>query len=253
MAKKRIVIGNWKMYIDSPEDARAYALGLRRKLRGTTGVDTYLAVPYPFIPKISEMLESSPIRVGSQVISAHNDGKHTGDVSGAMLKGVGALFTLVGHSERRKAGDTDEIVRAQLERAIATPLIPILCVGEDARHRDGEHFSVIEAQLTSALKNVPKNLLKKLIVAYEPVWAIGKSAEHAMKPVEIEEMAIFIRKILADLLDRQQALKVPVLYGAAVEAANAHDLIRDGGINGLLVGHASAHLEEFLAIIEACR
>src|SRR4051812_12464564 len=99
MAKKRIVVGNWKMYIDSPDDARAYALSLRRKLRGSSGVDVYLAVPYPFVPKLSEILESSPIRVGAQVLSAYDDGKHTGDVSGKMLKGVGALFVLVGHSE----------------------------------------------------------------------------------------------------------------------------------------------------------
>jgi triosephosphate isomerase len=260
MAKKRLIIGNWKMYIEKPEDARAYALGLRRKLRGISGADVWLAVPYPLIAEVARVLESSPVRVGAQALSAYTDGKHTGEVSGVMLKGAGALFSLIGHSERRAAGDSEALVRAQLENAIAQGLAPVLCVGETDRLHEGpaydgagDHFSVIEGQLSSALKSVPKNLLKKLAVAYEPVWAIGKSAEHAMKPADLQETTIFIRKVLAELLDRQLALKVPVLYGAAVEPQNAHDLIRDGGVNGLLVGHASARLDDFLAIIHACR
>ena len=191
--------------------------------------------------------------MGAQTLSAHTDGAHTGEVSAKTLKKVGALFALVGHSERRIAGDTQEIVHAQLERAIEAGLTPILCIGEREREHDGEHFELLEAQLTSALGNIPKNSLKKLIVAYEPVWAIGRHAIDAMKPSELQEMVIFIRKVLAETLDRAVALKTPVLYGAAVEVENAALLIHEGGVNGLLVGHASVQVERFLEIIKAAQ
>ncbi len=251
--KKRLIVGNWKMYIEDPEAAHSYALTLRRKVRGLSGIEVWLAPSHPLIPDIAHVLDSSPVCVGAQSLSAHTDGQHTGDVSARTLKKVGALFALIGHSERRIAGDTQEIVHAQLERALEAGLAPILCIGEREREHDGEHFEILENQLTSALKNIPKYSLKKLLVAYEPVWAIGKSSEFAMKSAELEEMVIFIRKVLADILDRQAALKIQILYGAAVEPQNAGYLIKEGGINGLLVGHASAQLDQFLEIIKACK
>lgn len=253
MARKRLIVGNWKMYIEKPEEARSFALALRRKLRGLTGIDVFIAPPFTLIPEVSSVLESSAIRVGAQTLSPHGDGKHTGDISGMMLKGAGAQFVIIGHSERRAAGDTDTIVRNQLERALASGLVPILCIGEEARGQEGEHFSVIEDQLNSALKNVPKNTLKKLVIAYEPVWAIGKRAEEAMKPADLQEMCIFIRKMLAELLDREAALKVSILYGGSVEGENAKQLLKEGGVHGFLVGRASAHVESFLEILKECK
>jgi triosephosphate isomerase len=253
MARKRLIAGNWKMYIEDAEDAHTFAVTLRRKLRGLTGVDVWIAPPTPFIADVAKLLESSPIKVGTQKVTHQVGPKSTGSISAKMLKSVGASFVIVGHSEYRSGPGTNDKIRAQLERTVEAGLIPVLCIGEKERGQDGEHFSVIEEQLTSALQNFPKNLLKKLVVAYEPVWAIGKSAEFAMKPADIQETTIFIRKVLADLLDRKQALKLPILYGAAVEAENAASLIKEGGVQGLLVGHASAQLDEFLAIIQATR
>ena len=251
MARKRLIVGNWKMYVESPEEAHAFALALRRRVRGFKGLEVWLAPPHPLLPDVSHVLESSPVRVGAQTVSAHSDGAHTGEVSAKTLKKVGALFTLIGHSERRIAGDTNELVRAQLERALEAGLVPIFCIGERERETDGEHFELLEAQLTSALSTIPKNTLKKLVVAYEPVWAIGKHAADAMQPSELQEMVIFIRKILADMLDRAAALRVPILYGGAVEPQNAASLITEGGVGGLLVGHSSAELDQFLEIIKA--
>jgi triosephosphate isomerase len=251
--RKRLVIGNWKMYIESPEEAREFAVVLRRKVRGLTGVDVSLAVPHPFMKALADMLESSPIKVGAQTVSPQIEGAHTGEVSAKMLKEVGALFSIIGHSERRAQGESETVVRAQLEHALEVGLAPVLCVGESSRGHEGEHFSFIEAELTSALRNIPKNILRKLVIAYEPIWAIGKSAAEAMKPGELQETVIFIRKVLAELLDRQAALKVPVLYGGSVDHDNAPQLIAEGGIQGFLVGRASAHIESFLAIIQAVR
>lgn len=263
--KKRLVVGNWKMYIESPEEARAFALNLRRRARGLSGTAVYLAPPFPLLPEVAEVLESSPVLVGAQALSPSGDGQHTGDVSGKMLKASGASFAIVGHSERRLrsggSGESNDVVRAELEQAVAAGLAPLLCVGEHEHEHDGpstdfrigDHFSFIESQLSSALKNIPKNTLSKLIVAYEPVWAIGKRAEDAMQPAELQEMVIFIRKTLAELLDRKLALKVPVLYGGSVESTNARALLDEGGVSGFLVGHASAHLDSFLEIIKACK
>ncbi|HVV14818.1 MAG TPA: triose-phosphate isomerase [Candidatus Paceibacterota bacterium] len=252
MAKKRLVAGNWKMYMADAAEARKFAVGLRRRTRGFSGVEVFLAPPLPFIADIAKALESSPIEVGAQIISAHEDAPHTGEVSGRMLKGAGASFVIVGHSERRASGETNDVVRASLERAVEAGLTPVLCVGEREREADGEHFAFIEAQLSSALNNFPKNLLKKLVVAYEPVWAIGKSSVGAMKAPELEEMVIFVRKTLTDLLDRKAALNIRVLYGGSVEPGNASELLA-AGVNGFLVGHASADLNSFVQIIQACK
>ncbi len=241
------------MYIEKPDEARALSLLLRRKLRGLSGVDVFIAPPATMLAEVSSVLESSPIQVGSQTVSAHADGQHTGEVSALMLKDAGASFVIVGHSEQRASGDSDAVVHSQLERVIAAGLAPVLCIGEEGRSHDADYFSFIEEQLNAALRNVPKNLLKKLIVAYEPVWAIGKSAEQAMKPADLQEMVIFIRKMLASLIGREAALKVPVLYGGSVDAENAMPLIKEGGVNGFLVGRASAHADSFLAIIKACK
>lgn len=247
--------------METPKAAREFALALRKRVRGLSGVDVYLAPPFALIPEVVNVLESSQVHVGAQTLSGYESAAHTGDVSSAMLKSIGAEFVIVGHSERRAlqpgsgqaAGESHDMVRAQLERAVAANLIPILCVGEHEHKKDGDHFSYVEEQLTSALKDISKNTMKKLIVAYEPVWAIGKSADDAMKPADVREMSIFIRKTLADLLDRAMGMKIPILYGGSVEAGNAHSLITEGGVSGFLVGHASASVEQFLAIIQACK
>jgi triosephosphate isomerase len=170
-----------------------------------------------------------------------------------MLKEAGALFAIVGHSERRIAGDTSERVRGQLESALAKGLVPILCVGEREREADGEHFSFIENQLASALRGLSAAAIKKLVVAYEPVWAIGKHAADAMRPAELQQMVIFIRKVLSGIVERRVALKVPILYGGSVEPSNAKELVVEGGAGGFLVGHASTTPETFFEILEAIR
>lgn len=243
--KKRLVIANWKMYIESPEEARSFVSSLKRKAASFAGVDTWIAPPFTLLPVLKG------IKLGGQALSS-NSGAHTGEVSAAMLKEAGASFVLVGHSERRASGDTDASVHAQLAAAAGAGLAPVLCVGERERTPEGNHFTKIAEQLSSALQGA-QSLTAKLVVAYEPVWAIGKTAEDAMQPGEVEETVIFIRKTLADLLGRKDALKVPILYGGSVEPDNAARLIGEGGINGFLVGHASADIGSFLEILKSCK
>ena len=243
--KKRLVIANWKMYIESPDEAKKFISILKRKTASYEGVDAWIAPPFTMLPALKGM------KLGGQAVSA-NSGAHTGEVSADMLKEAGAAFVLVGHSERRAAGDTNEDAHAQLAAAAGAGLSVVLCVGESERMPDGAHFTKIAEQLSSALDGA-QSLASKLVVAYEPVWAIGKTAKDAMQPGEVEETVIFIRKTLADILGRKDALKVPILYGGSVEPENATKLISEGGVNGFLVGHASADIDSFVEILKACR
>jgi triosephosphate isomerase len=169
-----------------------------------------------------------------------------------MAKSAGAAFALIGHSERRAMGESDEAIRAAFAAAAGAGLVPILCVGELERQADGSHVAFVAAQLHSALRGT-QSLAGKIAVAYEPVWAIGQAADAAMKPADVREMAIFIRKTLADILGRQSALRAPILYGGSVEPQNAAALIEEGDVSGLLVGHASADITSFLEILTACQ
>lgn len=251
MAKK-LVVGNWKMYVEDRESARKFALELRRKARGISGVEIFVAPPALFLPEVEEVFRSSPIKVGAQTLSAYAEGAHTGDVSAAMFKDAGANFSIIGHSERRAWGDTNDLVRGQLECALSANLTAILCVGERERDKEGEHFDFIEKQITSAIKSFPYKL-SKLIIAYEPVWAIGKRSDEAMKPQDLQEMSIFIKKVLTDILGRPAALRIPILYGGSVDETNVASLLEEGGVSGFLVGRASADSASFLEIINLCK
>jgi triosephosphate isomerase len=261
VSKKRLVVGNWKMYVESPDAAKKFAAALRRKARAFVGTEAWLAPAFPLISPVAATLKGSVLKVGAQTISIHAEGAHTGDVSAKMLKGLGVSFVIVGHSERRatrdsegniKQGETDEDVRAQLAAALGAGLTAILCVGELERQPDGSHFQEIANQIHRALNGVPAPA-GRLIVAYEPVWAIGKSATEAMQGEDLEETAIFIRKILSEALGREAVAKVPILYGGSVEPANAQALIKEGGVNGFLVGHASTEVDSFIDILKACK
>ena len=243
--------------METPEAAASFAKELRAKMRSLTHVEVRLAPSFVLLPKVAEVLERSTVAVGAQAVSANHTGAHTGDVSAVMLKSVGASFVIVGHSERRAlptgGGESNEVVRVQLLEAAAQGLGVVLCVGERERDLGGDHFTVIKEQLTSALVNLPKKAISKIVVAYEPVWAIGKSAADAMKPQEVQEAVIFIRKTLTAILEPAAVRKVPIIYGGSVEAENAPALIKEGGVAGFLVGHASASLETFLPILKACK
>ncbi|MDO8548311.1 MAG: triose-phosphate isomerase [bacterium] len=259
----RLVVANWKMYIESPEEAKKFASSLRRKSRLFSGVGVVLAPAFTLVPIVAAALKGSNIRVAGQTVAPFDDvqGKaHTGSVSADMLKKIGATYVIVGHSERRahstgsgQAGETNEIIRAQLAVASNAGLTAILCVGEQERDAGGAYFSIIEQQINSALKGFPKIEAGRLVIAYEPVWAIGKNAGDAMRPQDLREMSIFIKKTLADIFERKAALRVPILYGGSVEPNNAHALITDGDVAGFLVGHASAELDSFIEILKSCK
>jgi triosephosphate isomerase len=251
--RSRLVVANWKMYISTPEEAKKFASSLRRKTRAFAGVDAVLAPSFTLLPLVAATLQGSVIRTSAQSVSIFETGAHTGEVAAKMVKSFGATYSIIGHSERRAQGENNEAVHAQLMHAAAAGLTPILCIGESERDTAGAYLSIIVGQLSSALKDFKKGGAPKLIIAYEPVWAIGKSAQDAMKPAELREISIFIKKTVAEHLERTAAMRVPILYGGSVEPSNARALIDEGDINGFLVGHASANLESFVEILKACK
>jgi len=249
MAKKRLVIANWKTYVETPKAAREFTKALRLRVWSFAGVDVVIAPPFPLISAVAEDLKGSTLRVGAQSVSAFLPGAHTGDVTAATLKASGAALAIVGHSERRAAGETDENVRDALMHTVGAGLRAALCIGERERDATGAYFDILDKQLSSALSDFPKTSASKLLIAYEPIWAIGKSAEQAMKPDALRETVIFIRKTLVHYLGREAGLSVPILYGGSVEPANVEALLAGGDVSGFLVGHASAVLEPFIEIL----
>ncbi len=250
--KKVLVVGNWKAYLASAAETTKLAGALRRKARNWTGVEVVVAPSHPFLSVVAEALGSSPIEVAAQAVSPFVDEKRTGEVTAAMARSVGARFAIVGHSERRAMGEDNEHVALEVQNAIQAELKVILCVGEVERDAAGGHFAVIAEQLRANLRHV-KAFGNKIIVAYEPVWAIGKTAAESMKPAELQETVIFIRKTLAELFPRTMALKVPILYGGSVEPENTAALLREGGVSGFLVGHASTDADSFTQILDECK
>jgi len=249
--KKILIAGNWKLYVTEVEDAKNLASQLKRKISKITNIDTVLMPTAPLISTVSAAVKKSSIAVGAQTVSPFLDGAHTGYESAAALKSAGVKWALVGHSERR-AQESEDVIQAQVQAAVKAGLSVMLCVGEAERDPQGAHFSLIERQLSSALAHFPAKGTK-LVIAYEPVWAIGKSAAEACKPADLEEMSIFIRRALTELFDRTAATKIPILYGGSVDGSNVHELLTQGGVSGFLVGRASANAKSLFEIIDACK
>ncbi len=244
MANRRLIVGNWKMngrWRDLPAvETVAAAVG--------DAVDVALCPPATLIAAAVERAEGTALRIGAQDCHAEPDGAHTGDLSAEMLADAGARLVIVGHSERRQAhGETDEAIGAKLGAAWRAGLVAILCIGETEDERDaGRALSAVGAQLSAALSARAEP--ERLVVAYEPVWAIGSGRR--AEAAEIEEMHAHIRARLDDRLGAAAA-PVRVLYGGSVKPDTAGELFAVPGVDGALVGGASLDPQAFLAIAEA--
>lgn len=243
-----LVIGNWKMNPPTAGNAKKLFLEIRERLaRRRASVRVVVAPPTPFISDLAKLSPSGRIELGAQDVSLEKEGAFTGEVSAAMLASVNARLVIVGHSERRAQGEDDEHVAKTLMQALAAKLTSVLCVGEVTRDRNGNYFTEVERQLTRAVQDVTKPMLANLAIAYEPVWAIGTGTDAA--PADVHEMRLFIQKVLADRFGKKEALAVPILYGGSVTPRNADALVREGHIDGFLVGGASLRAHDFAEIV----
>lgn len=245
--KVPLVVGNWKMNPATLGQAQKLFLDIRKGLgRRRMTVEIVIAPPFPFISEMERLSPSQRILLASQDAFFETSGSYTGEVSVSMLKSVGVKYIIVGHSERRARGETDEEIYRDVQMSLKTNTSVIICVGEKHRDSHGNYFSVVEAQLRAALRDVKITQLKNVVIAYEPVWAIGtgKSAT----PEDAQEMKLFIQKIMTDRFNRKAAKTLRIIYGGSVNKSNADDLLRLGDVDGFLIGGASLKATDFVNI-----
>jgi triosephosphate isomerase len=244
---RKLIAGNWKM---NGGLAANEAL-VKAMLEGlaSPACEIALCAPAPYLAQLQALLKGSPIEWGSQDVSAHEQGAYTGEVSAAMLRDFGCRYAIVGHSERRQYhGETDELVAAKAQRALALGVTPIVCVGETLQQREaGETEQVVKRQLAAVIHTVG-HCISEIVVAYEPVWAIGTGK--TATPEQAQQVHAVLRAQLAAATTNPK--RVHILYGGSMNAANAASLLAQPDIDGGLIGGASLKAPDFLQIIAAC-
>jgi len=250
MRRKTLVAGNWKMYKLSAA-ARELAAAIRQGLGSEQRVDVAICPPFPWLTAVAEVLRGSPIAVGAQNVYPGNEGAFTGEVNSAMLLDAGCKYVIVGHSERRHViGEKDQFLNDKAKAALQAGLHVIFCVGEKLEERDANKTeAVLDNQLTWGLKDVPAAHAPRLVIAYEPVWAIG-SGRNAT-PEQAQQAHVFIRWRFSQLFGNEAAEKLVIQYGGSVKPDNAASLLSQPDVDGALVGGASLQADSFLKIIRA--
>ncbi len=243
--RKTIVAGNWKMNA-SKESVNKLVMGI---LSGMSNVSSEVVIcaPFPYLSQVEALITHSQVRLGAQNLNTNMSGAFTGEVSADMIKDFGAQHVIVGHSERRSFyGETNTIVAEKVKAALDSGLIPLFCVGETLEQREaGETESVVAAQINTVVDLVGIDAFLNIVVAYEPVWAIGTGV--TASPEQAQEVHAFIRQLLANN-NYDVAQQTPILYGGSMNAANAKELIACADIDGGLIGGASLKPEDFLQI-----
>ncbi|OGJ12213.1 triose-phosphate isomerase [Candidatus Nomurabacteria bacterium RIFOXYC2_FULL_36_8] len=217
-------------------------------LKNIKKTEVIICPPFPFL-FVKGKVKTKNIKLGSQDVFYEKEGSYTGEVSASMLRDFSVEYVLVGHSERRAIGDTNEIVNKKILAILKSKMNPIFCVGESVRDTNGFYLSFIKQQIIEGLVNVNKPQVKNMVIAYEPIWAIGSSADREATPAEFTEIRIFIKKIITDLYDVKTANEVRIIYGGSVNPLNAESFIKEGRADGLLVGRDSLNPKKFSAII----
>ncbi|MEK7182384.1 MAG: triose-phosphate isomerase [Patescibacteria group bacterium] len=251
LQNKKIIIANWKMAPETIGEAFEILKKVKNTARTLKNTKVVICPPSLYINELKESVgKTKKILFGVQNIFSEEKGSHTGEVSIDMVKNLGMEYVIVGHSERRALGEDDIIVSKKLNLVLNSKLNPILCVGEKERNEEGNFLLFISEQIKNSLQGVEKKYLKNLIIAYEPIWAIGKTAQDAMDSRGVHQMHLFIKKVLKDLFDEKIAEKVAIIYGGSVELENVEDLIKNGNIDGFLIGHESLDADKFCEILK---
>jgi triosephosphate isomerase len=204
-----------------------------------------------FLQELTRLTSGKKLTIGAQNAFLMREGAYTGEISPSMLAGLKVKTVIIGHSERRAMGETDEQIGEKVSAALREGLTVILCVGESVRDHDGSYTRVITGQLKTAFASVQRPNASRLVIAYEPVWAIGKNAERPADPSDVVEVSILIKKVLADTYGQQIAEGIPILYGGSVDHINASNFLEKGNVRGLLVGRASLSAKSFGEILMA--
>ena len=249
--RKNIVAGNWKMNTTLPEGL-ALAKGLDEALKGKTpNCDVIIGTPFTHLASVAAAIDTNKIGVAAETCADKEKGAYTGEVSAAMVASTGAKYVILGHSERRAYyHETPEILKTKVELALANGLTPIFCIGEVLEEREaGKHFEVVDAQIKGSLFDLSAEDFAKIVLAYEPVWAIGTGKTATSD--QAEEIHAHIRATLAAKYGQEIADNCTILYGGSCNASNAKELFAKPNVDGGLIGGASLAVDKFMPIIEA--
>jgi len=239
---KILVVANWKMNPETAEKAAEIFQETNKAVKNLKNTKVVVCPPFVYLSEL-EKINNSKVILGAQDMFWEKTGSFTGEISSVMLKGES--YVILGHSERRELGETDEMVAKKVVSACQSGLKPILCIGEKERDAHGEYLHFLHNQIVSSLAKLSQKYLSNLVIAYEPVWAIGKGEGGAMKPADIHETSIFIKKVLTGIYNQKDATTVPIIYGGSVNYKNAKEMITLGEVQGLLVGRESLSSKKF--------
>lgn len=250
--RKKVIAGNWKMNKDLSGSINLIS-ELKTKLADFSG-DTQIIICPPFtsLETAKTLLDGTKIRLGAQNMHYETSGAFTGELSPGMLKSVGCEFVILGHSERRTLfGETNSVANKKLKTAVSSGLLPIFCIGETLNERETNlTFKIIEKQIREGLKDIDADQFDTIIIAYEPVWAIGTGK--TATPEQAQEVHKFIRDLISDIYSPTASQKLTIQYGGSVKPENAATLLGQPDIDGALVGGACLDSSSFVSIIEAC-
>ena len=248
--RKNIVAGNWKMNKTFPEGLELIQQILNQA-KAIKEVELIVVPPFILTAEASKILKESNIKLGAQNCSKHNEGAYTGEISARMIKSTGAEFVIVGHSERRKYfKETNEVINEKIKLAIESGLKTIVCCGEVLEQREGEeHFQVVNKQIKEMFEGINAESFKNIIIAYEPVWAIGTGK--TATPDQAQEMHSFIREKIKNSYGSQVANDLSILYGGSCKPSNAKELFTNSDVDGGLIGGASLKANDFIEIAKS--
>ncbi|HHZ66283.1 MAG TPA: triose-phosphate isomerase [Flavobacteriales bacterium] len=249
--RKKIVAGNWKMNTTYLEGIALYREIENHLVDIDDSVELIIAPPFTHISAIAKLARDSQISIAAQNCAADMGGAYTGEISVGMIVSAGASHVIIGHSERRKIyGESNAVIKKKIDLALESQLTPIFCCGESLEDRkDGNHFNVVSNQIEQSLFHLGKNELGKVIVAYEPVWAIGTG--ETATPEEAQEMHGYIRNWIVEKYGDEQATELCLLYGGSCNPANAESLFLQPDVDGGLIGGASLNYSDFIDIAKA--
>ena len=247
--RKTVIAGNWKMN-KTPSETKEFMTQLKAILPKGRWCDVALCVPAVCIPAAVRAMRETRVGIGAENCNANASGAYTGEIATNMLVDAGCKYVIIGHSERRAMGETNEDVNAKVLAALEAGLIPIMCCGETLEQREtGITSEWIAMQIKAGLKGVPEEKIRKIVIAYEPIWAIGTG--RTATPEQAQEVCEEIRTVVRKLYSSKVARAVSILYGGSMNEKNAYDLLAQPDIDGGLIGGASLVPEKFVKIIES--
>lgn len=245
---KKIIIGNWKMNPLTLGEAEKWLKNIAKGVSKIRKTEIIICAPFIYLERLKKL--SRKISIGAQDAFMGDVGAFTGEISAEMLYELGVRYVILGHSERRTLGEKNDQINKKIKSALSAGLRPILCVGESVRDENHGYFNLVKTQLEECLAGISKNSIAKILIAYEPIWAISSTVNRRdATSADSREMAIFIRKILSDKFGREVS-RVRILYGGSSNEKDAEDFLKNGGVDGLLPGRASLTPQKFIAMIK---